>query len=150
MNEEFSLLSCLQKPATCLYPEPDEPSPNDLSYFLKIHFNVIFPSKPTSFKKSLSPFFLSFHHLNHICNSLLLHKRHIPRHPILLDLTTRIISGEELSPSPSLCNTFHNISSFYGEEFSSSHPKIKSWRTTSCRLSATVYSVFNIHSSVHR
>jgi hypothetical protein len=37
-----------QVPATCLYPEPTQSSPYPTSHFLKIHFNIIFPSTPGS------------------------------------------------------------------------------------------------------
>jgi hypothetical protein len=36
----------LQVPNTSPYPEPDESRPCPTSHFLKIHFNVILPSKP--------------------------------------------------------------------------------------------------------
>jgi len=40
MEPEGSLLH-LQVPATCPYPEPDQPSPCSPSHFLKIRLNVI-------------------------------------------------------------------------------------------------------------
>ena len=48
--EPKSLLPHSQKPATSPYPDPDQSSPWPQSYFLKIHFNIILPSKPRSSK----------------------------------------------------------------------------------------------------
>jgi hypothetical protein len=39
-----------QKPATCPYPEPDWSSPRPPSHFSKLHFNIILPPTPGSFK----------------------------------------------------------------------------------------------------
>ena len=39
---------CVQEPAACPYPEPDQTSPCPPSHFLKIHFHTIFPSTPGS------------------------------------------------------------------------------------------------------
>jgi len=47
-----------------------------ISYFLKIHFNIIIPSNPGSPKWSLS---LSFPHQNPVYASLLTHTRYMPR-----------------------------------------------------------------------
>ena len=38
---------------------------------------------------------------------------------------------------------FRNYTSFYGEEFLAPRPTPPSWRTTPCRLSATVYSIYS-------
>ena len=46
-----------QVPATCPYPEPDQPSSCSPSPFLKIHPNIILPSTPESSKWSLSLIF---------------------------------------------------------------------------------------------
>ena len=43
-----------QAPATCPYPEPDQPSSCLLSHFLIIRFNIIIPSTPRSSELSLS------------------------------------------------------------------------------------------------
>ena len=42
----------------CPYPEPDHSSPYPLSHFLKIHFNIILPSIPGSYKWAFSLRFL--------------------------------------------------------------------------------------------
>jgi hypothetical protein len=42
-----------QQPATCFYPEADSVQPMS-SDFLKIHFNIILPSRTTYSKLSLS------------------------------------------------------------------------------------------------
>ena len=65
MEPEDSLLYS-QGPATCPCPEPYLSSPHLLSYFFNIHFHIILPSTPESFKWSLS---LRFLHQNP-------HKRH--------------------------------------------------------------------------
>jgi hypothetical protein len=49
MEPEGSL-PLLQEPATCPYPEPDQPSPCHQSHFLNIQVNIILPSKLDSSK----------------------------------------------------------------------------------------------------
>ena len=56
-----SSLPRLQVPATCPYPEPDNPIHSQPSHFLKIHLNIILPSTPGSPKWS---FCLRFPHQN--------------------------------------------------------------------------------------
>jgi hypothetical protein len=50
-----SFICCLQELTNGLYLEPDESSPNFLSYFLNISFNIILPSMP-SFSKQYQVF----------------------------------------------------------------------------------------------
>jgi hypothetical protein len=50
--EPEGLSSHSQEPATCPYSEPDRSSPCPPSHFSKIHFNIILPSTPGSFKWS--------------------------------------------------------------------------------------------------
>ena len=57
METEVPLL-CLQEPATCPHPEPDQSRPCPPSHFLRIHFNIL-PSMPGSSKWALS---LTFPH----------------------------------------------------------------------------------------
>ena len=57
-----------QAHATCPYPEPAQCSPCLPSHFLKIHFNIIFPSMPNSSGLCSSgvttkTLYASFHHI---------------------------------------------------------------------------------------
>jgi hypothetical protein len=52
-------LLCLQVPATCPCPEPDQPVHVPTYHFLMIHLNIILPSSPWSSKRS--PSFWVFH-----------------------------------------------------------------------------------------
>jgi len=65
MEPEGSLQR-LQEPATCPHPEPDQSSPCRTSHFLKIHLNIILPTKPGSYKWSLP---LRFPHQNPVHTS---------------------------------------------------------------------------------
>ena len=61
----------LQMPATCPYPEPDNPiHASPPSYFLKIHLDIILPCILGSSKRSLS---LRFPHQNPVCTSPIPH-----------------------------------------------------------------------------
>ena len=66
--EPESSLPCVQRPATCPYLEPDQPSQCTTSQFLKIHLNIILPSTPGFPKRSL---FLKFPQQNPVCTSTL-------------------------------------------------------------------------------
>ena len=55
-----------QVPATCPYPETARSNPTPISHFLKIHLNIILPSKPGSLKWSLS---FRFPHQNPVYSS---------------------------------------------------------------------------------
>jgi hypothetical protein len=48
-------LPCSSEPAICPHPEPNRSSPCPPSHFLNIHPNLILPSKPRSYKWTLSP-----------------------------------------------------------------------------------------------
>ena len=67
-----------QVPATCPYPEParSSPYPSPTPYFLKIHLNIILPSRPGPPKWSLC---LGFPHPNPVYASPLPHTRYMPR-----------------------------------------------------------------------
>jgi len=83
--------------ATCPYAQPHRSRPSHTFHFLKIHFNIILPSKPGSSKRHHS---LRFSHQNPAHTSPLLHTCYITCPFILLDLITRTILGKEYS---SLC-----------------------------------------------
>jgi hypothetical protein len=65
-----------QVPATCLYPEPAQSSPDPTSHFLMMHLNSILPSMPGSPHWSLS---LRFPHQNPVHASPLPHPSYMPR-----------------------------------------------------------------------
>ena len=58
-NPKFTMHS--QAPATCPYSQPDKSSPWPPTHLMKMHFNIIFPSRPGSSQWSLS---LMFRHQN--------------------------------------------------------------------------------------
>ena len=111
--------------ATRSFPVPDWSIPCPSSFFLKIHvihtvhlvlyhhllwddkhsivqkswsisgdrhFNIILVSTPRYFKWSLA---IRLPHQNPVCTPPVSHSCYASSHPILLDLTTRIIFGEE-------------------------------------------------------
>ena len=64
-----------QVSATCPYPDPARSSPYPHTSFLKIHLNIILPSKPGSRKWSL---YLRFPHQNPVYASPLTHTSYMP------------------------------------------------------------------------
>jgi len=103
MEAEVSLPR-LQQPATCLYREPDQPSPYPHTPFREALFNIILPSTPGSFERSFS---LRCPHQNPVNTSPLPIHTTCPAHLIILDLITRILFGEDnRSYSYLLCTSF--------------------------------------------
>ena len=88
---------------TCPYPEPNKSSPCPTSHFLNIHLNINLPSRPGSSKWPLA---LRFAHQNSVCTSPLPIRATHHAHPILLNLITQIISGEEYRSLNSLLHSF--------------------------------------------
>jgi hypothetical protein len=82
------------------------------SNFLRVHFNIIFPSTPGSSKRSLS---LSFPRPNRVCTTTLPIRVTCPAHLILLGSITRIVFAEEYrSFSSSLPSLLHfPVTSFH-------------------------------------
>ena len=87
-----SSLPLSQVPAICPYSESDQSCPCPSSNFLKLQFNIIFPSMP-GFSRGTLP--LMFPHQNPVCTSPLPHMRYMPTHLLNLDLITQIILGEQ-------------------------------------------------------
>jgi hypothetical protein len=87
----------LQEPVTCHCPDPDRSFPYPASHFLKIHLNIILPSKPGSSKWAL---FHRFPHQNPLYTSLFSPKCYTPRpsntsrfdHPINIEWGIQFIN----------------------------------------------------------
>ena len=95
-----------QLPTIWSCPEPTRSSPYPHIHFLKIHLNIILPSKPGSSKWSLS---LKFPHQNPVYASTLSICATCAAN-LLLDLITRTILGEQYrSLSSSLCSFLHSL-----------------------------------------
>ena len=94
-------------PATCPFSEPDESSPCHPYPLPEVHLDIILPSTSGFSKWRVS---LRFPHQNPVYTSALTHAAAYSAHPILLDLITRIIFGEEYrSRSSSLCSILHSL-----------------------------------------
>ena len=90
--ESDSSLRHSQVPATCTCPESERCSPSPISHFLKIHLNIILPSKSGSSNWSLS---VRFPHQNPAYTSLLPIHATCSSHLILLDLITLTIFRDQ-------------------------------------------------------
>jgi len=86
-----------------LYPNPTKPSHALRSYFCKVHLNIIFPSRPVSFKWFLS---FRFPYQNPLCIFFSPIRFTYPAHPILLDFFTWIICNDKYKSRSSLLCTF--------------------------------------------
>jgi hypothetical protein len=74
-------LACSQGPISGHYPEPDESTLPTLPFL--IHFNIIFPSTPRSYKRFLS---FRFSNQNFVFISDISHACYMPTYLILLNL----------------------------------------------------------------
>ena len=109
-----------------------------LSHFLEIHFNITYPSKPRSSKRSLS---VRFSYQNPVCTFPLPIRAKCPAHLILLDFITRTIFGEQYrSLSFTLCSFLHSPvnSSLLGPNILLSTPLSNTLRHSSLNVSDQV------------
>jgi hypothetical protein len=72
-------LPCSSEPTTCPHPKPNQSSPCPPSHFLKIRCNLILPSRPRSYKWTLS---LRSHCQKPVCTFP------IPHYPLTIMLST--------------------------------------------------------------
>ena len=89
-------------PPACILNQID-PVRVPSSHFLKIHSNIIFPSRPGFPKWSLS---LRFPHQNHVHSLLVPIRATCPSHLILLYLITQTILGDGTKQYNLLCVNF--------------------------------------------
>jgi len=117
-SEELLLLS--KYLATCPFPLPDEPSPRPRTYFFQIHFIIIIPSMPMSFKSTIC---FRFPHQNHLWISGLLHACNIylPFRSCLLCHSIIILRGIKITKT--LIMLFYSVSSYCLTLKSKSHPQ---------------------------
>ena len=105
--EPRNSLPHLQVPSTCPRPKPHQssPCPPPPSHCLKNCLNIILPSTPVSIKWPTS---LMFPHQKPCIHLSPIHSTR-PAYLILLNLTTRIILGEQYrSLSSLLCSFLHS------------------------------------------
>jgi len=81
---------------------------------------------------------------NPVNTSPLLHACHVshPPHHLRFNHPNNIRSYQRISPVPRRFETFRNAL-FFTVRIRQPHTQSRSWRTTSCRLSTTAYSIYS-------